>query len=126
MTPFLALTAVFSLLLTVFGLRVSLRRFALKGLTLGDGGDDILLRRMRLHGNFSEYAPTMLIAVLALHLVGYGETVGWAAAASFLIARLAHAASMPDDRRAPLRIFAMVLQHAAFVAVALAILARLT
>ena len=36
----------------------------------GDGGDDGLLKRMRLHGNFAEYAPFALLLLLLAELQG--------------------------------------------------------
>jgi uncharacterized membrane protein YecN with MAPEG domain len=125
LAPFLALTVAFAAMLSVLGLRVSLRRFVLPNSTMGDCGDENLLRRIRAHGNFAEYAPVMLVTVLALHLAGFGPGVGWAAAGAFFVARLAHALSMPDDARVPLRIFAMVLQHTSFALAAAALVAAL-
>lgn len=34
--------------------------------SLGDGGDDLMLRRIRTHGNFAEYIPIVLIILLLL------------------------------------------------------------
>jgi hypothetical protein len=59
--------------------------------SLGDGGNAVLLRRMRVHGNFAEYVP------LALVLLGLAESLGapaWllhTAGAGLLAGRLSHA-----------------------------------
>lgn len=58
---------------------------------IGDGGDAVLLRRMRVHANFAEYVP------LALIMLGLAESLqspGWllhACGAALLAGRLSHA-----------------------------------
>lgn len=61
------------------------------GVSLGDGGDDGLLRRIRGHGNFTEYVPLILLMLALLELGG--GTPGWllhVLGATLLIARLLH------------------------------------
>jgi len=65
-----------------------------KKVSLGDGGDNLLLSRIRAHANFTENAPLALIGliglammnghVLALHIFGAG----------FFFGRLLHAQGM--------------------------------
>ncbi len=58
--------------------------------SIGDGGDDTLLRRMRAHANFVEYAPFIVI-LIGLIEVATGSSIWlWAASALFLLARVAH------------------------------------
>lgn len=40
------------------------------GASLGDGGDKQLMRRIRAHGNFAEYAPLTLLMLAAAELQG--------------------------------------------------------
>lgn len=40
------------------------------GVNLGTGGDELLERRIRAHGNFAEYAPLGLIMIGTLELTG--------------------------------------------------------
>lgn len=61
------------------------------GVSLGDGGDDTLMRRIRGHGNFTEYVPLILL-MLALLEIG-GATPIWllhVLGATLLIARVLH------------------------------------
>lgn len=58
--------------------------------SVGDGGSEPLIRRMRAHANFVENAPFVLALILALEIgVGSGWWL-WAAGATFVVARLLH------------------------------------
>ncbi|MEO1038527.1 MAG: MAPEG family protein [Pseudomonadota bacterium] len=73
------------LLIFILSIRVSLRRRGAK-ISLGDGGDDIMLRRVRAHANAVETIPAALVGlalmaamsapVLAIHAIGAGLTLG--------------------------------------------------
>ena len=49
--------------------RIVTQRHASKT-ALGDGGDKELQKRIRAHGNFSEYAPLLLLMLAAIELQG--------------------------------------------------------
>ena len=73
---------------------------------LGDGGDETLRRRIRAHGNFTEYVPlTLLVLALSEHL-GLGSLYIHILGIALVVARVAHAygISQPDE---PL-IFSMI------------------
>ena len=59
--------AIAALLVLILAVRVSLGRRSSK-IGLGDGGDVILSRRIRVHGNAVEYLPLALILLLVLEL----------------------------------------------------------
>jgi uncharacterized membrane protein YecN with MAPEG domain len=66
----------------------------LNGIAVGDGGDDRMLRDMRAHANFAEYAPFVLILMGLIELAG-GSTVWlWAIGAVFVVARIGHPIGM--------------------------------
>lgn len=66
-TPFYAgLLGLLYLLLAANVIRT--RRAA--GVNLGSGGDELLERRIRAHGNFAEYAPMGLVLIGVLELAG--------------------------------------------------------
>ena len=44
------------------------------GVSLGDGGNQLLERRIRAHGNFAEYAPFALLLIAFLEANGLGTT----------------------------------------------------
>jgi uncharacterized protein len=59
--------AIAALLITIFAVRVTLRRRAVK-VGIGNGGDAILAQRIRVHANAAEYLPLALILLLILEL----------------------------------------------------------
>lgn len=61
------------------------------GVSLGDGGDETLLRRIRGHGNFAEYVPLTLLMIAMLELGGAAPV--WLLhllGATLVVARLLH------------------------------------
>jgi uncharacterized membrane protein YecN with MAPEG domain len=74
-------------------LRVSRLRRPLK-IGVGDGGNEMLARRMRAHGNFAENVPLMLILLGLVELATGGNLWLWGAAILFILARIAHAFGM--------------------------------
>lgn len=77
------------LLFLVLSVRVIQGRGS-SGVSLGDGGDALLQRRVRAHANFAEYVPLVLL------MIGFLESAGAAAwllhglGGVLLIGRLAH------------------------------------
>ncbi len=59
-----------------------------------DGGDALLLRRMRAHGNFSETAPMALLLMLLLELGGVASAWLVLLGTALLLGRLLHAAGL--------------------------------
>ena len=62
--------------------------------SIGDGGDDFLIRRMRAHANFIESTPFVLILIAALELSGHGGNWLWYVGIVFIFGRLAHGLGM--------------------------------
>ena len=60
------------------------------GINLGDGGDTLMLRAIRGHGNFAEYVPLALILLAALELNGTSLYVLHGLGLALLIGRLLH------------------------------------
>lgn len=76
-------------LLIVLSVRVIMgRRDA--GVSLGDGGEDILSRRIRAQGNLAEYAPMGLLLIFLSEAQGSLTWVVALCAAVFVIGRLSH------------------------------------
>ena len=94
-------TALYAGLLAPLFVLLSVRVIALRRsgqVALGDGGDALLARRVRVQANFAEYVP------LGLILLGLSESLGasaWllhALGLALLVGRLSHAWGMSQPR----------------------------
>ncbi|NKF22291.1 MAPEG family protein [Solimonas marina] len=72
----------------VLSVRVVQKRAS--GISLGDGGDPIMLRRIRGHANFTEYVPLCLLLIGVLELSRASVYVLHALGLMLLIGRLLH------------------------------------
>lgn len=73
--------------------RVGMIRRASK-ISVGDGGDDALIRRMRAQANFVENTPFVLALVAAIELARGPSAILAAVAAIYMLARVAHGVGM--------------------------------
>ncbi|MGB3378385.1 MAPEG family protein [Allopontixanthobacter sediminis] len=66
--------------------------------SIGDGGNDKVIRRMRAHANFVENTPFVLILIAGIEMTGKGGN--WLAyvAAIYMLGRIAHGLGMDDGR----------------------------
>jgi uncharacterized membrane protein YecN with MAPEG domain len=62
--------------------------------SIGDGGDEHLIRRMRAHANFVESTPFVLILIAALEATGGSAMWLWYVGIAFIFGRLAHGLGM--------------------------------
>ncbi len=86
------------LILFVLSYRVIAVRASAK-VSLGDGGDPLLLSRIRAHANFAEYVPIILVLMGVIETdVGPGPLLGVIGVA-LVLCRIAHAIGM--NRPAP-------------------------
>ena len=84
--------------------------------SVGDGGQEPLLRRMRAQANFIENAPFFLILLGALEIAG-ANRIGLAIiAALFIVARIAHAIGMDGGSAQPGRRYGILLSALASIA----------
>lgn len=94
------ITALYAGLLGIFyiglaGSVVAGRRRARIG--LGTGGDTALERAVRVHANFSEYAPLFLLLLLIVELNGAGPGLLHGAGVVFVAARIGHALGLAQS-----------------------------
>lgn len=98
-----------SAILTIWlAARVSRVRRQVK-VSVGDGGNEALLRRIRAHGNYVETMPLTIILVGLIELAGGDNRILWAATIVYILARILHAFGMDGDHRLRLRIIGMIL-----------------
>ena len=89
------------------GARVSSLRRDFK-VSVGDGGHEPLLRRMRAQANFIEHAPFFLILLAGLELAGASHLGLALLAIVFVLARIAHGYGMDGGSLARWRSYGMI------------------
>lgn len=75
------------------GLRIGQVRGSEK-VSVGDGGNEKVIRRMRAQANFIEYTPIVIILIALLEMATGTSTWLWAVMAIYMIARILHAFGM--------------------------------
>jgi uncharacterized membrane protein YecN with MAPEG domain len=86
------ITPIYAGLLALLFLLLSWRVVQLRGhgISFGDGGNALLLRRMRAHGNFAEYVPFIIVMLGFLELSHIPAWLLHVLGLTLLIARLLH------------------------------------
>jgi uncharacterized membrane protein YecN with MAPEG domain len=89
--PITALYAgLLAILMLVLAVRVVLVRRS-TAIGLGDGGNELLLARIRIHGNAAEYVPLALLLMLILEVNGSSAGRLHALGIALVVGRVAHA-----------------------------------
>lgn len=83
-------------------MRVGRVRHAVK-VSVGDGGDERLVRRMRAHANFIENTPLTLILIAAIDLSDKGAAWLAIVGAVYMLGRVCHALGMDGGSMQALR-----------------------
>ena len=119
----MTITPVYAAIATLFYVFLSFRaiggrRTAKVG--LGDGGNRVLQRRLRAHGNFAEYCP---LAILLMALAELQSTPAWSVhliGVALIVGRLVHAYGVSQEPEpARLRTIGMILTFIALISGAL-------
>lgn len=87
-TPFYA--GALGLWFLALSIRVVMGRLGPNGPGLGDGGNPLMMRRIRGHANFAEYVPLILVLMGLLELGGTARWLLHAIGAALLLGRLLH------------------------------------
>jgi len=77
------------ILLLVLGWRTTKARMA-TGIALGHGDNEDMMRTMRIHANFTEYAPLVMVGLLALAAIGAPVLLIHGLGSVFTLARIGH------------------------------------
>lgn len=94
------ITALYTGILAILFLALSARVVAVRGrVSLGDGGDPEVLRRMRGHANFAEYVPLILLMMALLETQHLAAWQLHAMGASLVFARLVHGIALSFTRK---------------------------
>lgn len=104
---------------------ISVRRSG--NISLGDGGDAMLLRRIRAHGNFAEYVPLVLLLMGLLESSGVNGWMLHVVGALLLVGRLLHGYAISFTAQFMLgRVAGMMMTFAALLIAAVLCLLRST
>lgn len=90
----------------VLSIRVILGRTGPGKPSLGDGGDPLMVRRIRGHGNFAEYVPLILLMCGLLEYSGERKWIVHALGATLLVGRLLHGYAFSFTANSPVGRFA--------------------
>ena len=63
-------------------------------ISVGDGGNEKVIRRMRAHANFGESIPIVLILIAAIELASGSPTWLWTVSGVYMLGRVAHGVGM--------------------------------
>ena len=89
----LTMAAAAALINLWLGMRVGKLRHALN-INIGDGGNELVMRRMRAQLNFIEQTPVFLVLVAAIEFAGKGGVWLAPVAGLFMLGRIAHGIGM--------------------------------
>ena len=87
---------------------VGLRRIK-KGISVGEGGDSVLIHRMRAHGNFVETVPMALILLMLVELSGGSANLVHGLGIALVTGRVLHYFTLLNKPLAPTRAVGMML-----------------
>ena len=117
--PITLLTAAAAVFLNMWlGMRVAQYRVRFK-VSVGDGGHEPLLRRMRAQINFIEHTPFVLILLGGLELAGANRTILAVLAAAFVAARVAHGYGMDGGSLQPWRKYGIIVSSGISIGLAI-------
>ena len=118
--PFYA--ALFALFFVVLSVRTLRLRRRLK-ISIGDSGDERMLRAMRVHSNFAEYVPFTLFLILLAEIQGANAVLLHGVCLSLLVGRVSHAFGVSrTNENYRYRVLGMTLTFAAIVTCAVYLL----
>lgn len=115
MTVTLLYASLLALWFFILSVRV-IRRRGTASISLGDGGDATLQRRIRGHGNFVDYVPLILVLMGLLEFAGASVVLLHVIGGLLLIGRFAHGWALSfTDGNVPGRVGGMILTFAALI-----------
>ncbi|WP_420565044.1 MAPEG family protein [Thalassobaculum sp.] len=119
-----AYAGLLGLVFLVLTVRVVTRRGAVKA-SLGDGGDILLERRIRAHGNFIEFVPLGLILMILLEMQSVSIWIVHLVGICLLVGRVIHAVNISRENESlGGRIVGMLLTLTALGVASIAALVR--
>ena len=120
------ITLIYAAILALFFVGLSWRTLRMRRrlrIPVGDGGNEAMLRAMRVHANFAEYVPFTLLLLYLAEASGAGSLFMHALGLSTVVGRVVHAIGVSRVRENyAYRVTGMVLTLAPMVAAAIRLL----
>ena len=121
------ITGVYAAVLGLLYLGLSVRTLRTRRrnqIAVGDGGNPEMLRAIRVHGNFAEYAPFALLLIALVEINGGASTAVHGLSFALLIGRCSHAYGVRQaDENFRFRVAGMALTFTAIAGAAVLLLA---
>jgi hypothetical protein len=90
---------------------------------IGTGNDPAMERRIRVHGNFSEYVPVALLLLTFMEMLHLSRYLIHVLCIVLIVARIVHAVGVtPVNENFPMRVGSVLATFAVLVIAALALL----
>ncbi|MCZ8262169.1 MAG: MAPEG family protein [Beijerinckiaceae bacterium] len=122
----IGVAATYIALLILLGFTLAVRVIVVRRsqkIGIGDGDDRQLMKRIRCHGNFSEYAPLLIAILILLPLLGAKDWMIHLAGAAAVTGRTLHAIGLSQSSGVSFgRMAGMLLTFTTLVLGALALL----
>lgn len=116
----------YAALLALFFVGLSIRTLRLRRtlqIAVGDSGNEMMLRAMRVHSNFAEYVPLSLLLIFLVEMNGANALLVHALCIGLLLGRLSHAHGVSRiNENFAYRVFGMALTFTALIVSALYLL----
>ena len=119
-------TPIYAAILALLFIALSVRTLVVRrrlGIGIGNAGNEQMLRAVRAHGNFAEYAPIALLLACMLEVMGAHQVLVHFACASLVLGRVSHAFGVsrsPENYR--YRVFGMAMTFTSLLTAALTII----
>jgi hypothetical protein len=96
-------------------------------ISLGEGENTDLIKRIRMHGNFAEYVPFILVLMGFMEFVAVSPMLLHILGAATVLSRLLHIYALSDPhKRIPMRAAAMVVTFSVILFSSFYLVARFT
>lgn len=117
--------AILMLLYVLLSVRVARTRFKQK-VGVGDGGDEIVLRAVRVHGNFMEYVPLALVGMIMMASLGAAPNWLHGIGIALTVGRFSHAIGLTKSAGPTLfRVVGMILTWGSIAVMAIYLLLKI-
>ena len=112
------------LIFVALSVSVIIRRNQAK-VSLGEGKDADLIKHIRMHGNFAEYIPFILVLLGFMEMLAVSPILLHILGVTTVLGRLLHVYALSDpDNRIPVRATAMLLTFAVILFASFYLVAR--